>query len=67
MSQEHLLGEFSYQIKFPGAAGFQGKPRELSDAYFLKLQTEAADWVHRGTTKTAMVYALGKTPVTNHE
>jgi len=67
MTQEHLLGEFSYQIKFPSPAGLQGKARELSEAYFVKLQTEAADWVHMGTTKTAMVYGLGKTPITNHE
>ncbi|HKV54150.1 MAG TPA: hypothetical protein VJN94_05845 [Candidatus Binataceae bacterium] len=67
MTQEHLVGEYSYQLKFSNAAGFQGKARELSDAFFLKLQEDGEHWLHMGTTKTAMVYGLGKTAVTNHE
>jgi len=67
MTQEHLVGEYSYQIKFSDLAGFHGKPKELSDTFFLKLQEDARDWLHIGTTKTAMVYGLGKTPVTNNE
>ena len=67
MAQEHLVGEYSYQIKFSGLDGFHGKPRELSEAFFLRLQEDAQDWLHIGTTKTAMVYGLGKTPVTNTE
>jgi hypothetical protein len=67
MMQEHLVGEYSYQIKFSDLDGFQGKPRELSEAFFLRLQEDAHDWLHIGTTKTAMVYGLGKTPVTNTE
>jgi hypothetical protein len=67
MTQEHLVGEYAYQIKFSDVDGFHGKPRELSEAFFLKLQEEAQDWLYFGTTKTAMVYGLGKTPVTNTE
>ena len=67
MTQDHLLGEYSYQIKFAAPGDFHGKPRELSEAFFLKLQEHAAEWVHMGTTKTAMVYGLGRTPVINHE
>jgi hypothetical protein len=67
MTQEHLVGEYSNQIKFPDLGGFHGKPRELSEAFFLKLQEDAQEWLHAGTTKTAMVYGLGKTPVTNVE
>ena len=67
MTQEHLLGEYAYQIKFSAADGFHGKPKDLSEAFFLKLQEDARDWLHFGTTKTAMVYGLGKTPVTNSE
>ncbi len=67
MAQKHLVGEYSYQIKFSDAAGFDGKPKERSDAFFLKLQEDAKDWLHVGTTKTAMVYGLGKTAVSNHE
>jgi hypothetical protein len=67
MTQEHLVGEYSYQIKFSDLDGFHGKPKELSEAFFLKLQEDAQDWLHSGTTKTAMVYGLGKIPVTNTE
>jgi hypothetical protein len=67
ITQEQLLGEYSYQIKFPAPGTFHGKPKELSETFFTSLQHEAAGWIHRGTTKTAMVYRLGRTPVTNHE
>ena len=67
MTQEHLVGEYTYQIKFSDLDGFHGKPRELSEAFFLKLQENAQDWLRLGTTKTAMVYGLGKIPVTNTE
>jgi hypothetical protein len=67
MTQEHLLGEYSYQVKFPAPGAFHGKPKELSETFFTSLQNEAAEWIHRGTTKTATIYALGRTPVTNHE
>jgi len=67
MTQEHLVGEYSYQIKFSDLEGFHGKARELSEAFFLQLQQDAQDWLHIGTTKTAMVYGLGKTPITNSE
>ncbi|MBV8054527.1 MAG: hypothetical protein JO071_04730 [Deltaproteobacteria bacterium] len=67
MTQEHLVGEYAYQIKFSSLNGFHGKPRELSEAFFMRLQEDAQDWLHIGTTKTAMVYGLGRTPVTNTE
>ncbi len=67
MTQEYLVGEYSYQIKFSNLEGFHGKPKELSEAFFLKLQENAQDWLYFGTTKTAMVYGLGNTPVTNIE
>jgi hypothetical protein len=67
MTQEHLLGEYAYQIKFSDTDGFHGKPKDLSEEFFLRLQEDAKDWLHLGTTKTAMVYGLGKTAVTNNE
>jgi hypothetical protein len=67
MTQEHLLGEYAYQIKFSDIDGLHGKPKELSEAFFVKLQQDAADWLHLGTTKTSMVYRLGKIPVINAE
>jgi hypothetical protein len=65
-TQAQLLGEYAYQIKFP-AAGLHGKPKELSELFFNRLQREAPDWIHLGSTKTAMIYGLGTAPVTNHE
>lgn len=67
MTQEHLVGEYSYQVRFPEPAAFAGKPRNLSEAFFARLQTEAPEWIHAGTTKTAMVYHLGRIPITNRE
>jgi hypothetical protein len=67
ITQQHLVGEYSYQIRFAEPAAFQGKPRELSEAFFTRLQTDAPEWIHPGTTKTAMIYQLGRIPITNRE
>jgi hypothetical protein len=67
MTQEPMVGEYTYQLKFPDDAGLQGKPQESSEAFYLKLQEVAHEWVEGGTTKTAMVYGMGNVPVTNHE
>jgi hypothetical protein len=66
MTRAELVGEYSYQVKFPSPSVFQGRSRHLADTFFLELQRAAHDWIHVGTTKTAMVYRLGDTPVTNH-
>jgi hypothetical protein len=67
ITQEHLLGEYSYQIKFSALEDLRDKPREVSEAFFVKLQDSAAEWLELGTTKTALVYSLGKTSVHNPE
>lgn len=67
MTQEDLVGEYSYQIRFPEPAAFEGKPKDLSEAFFARLQTEAPAWLYTGTTKTAMVYQLGRIVITNRE
>ena len=67
MTQEHFIGEYSYQVKFPSPDMFRGKPRELADQFYLGVQSEAAEWIQPGTTKTAMIYRMGKTPVANRE
>jgi hypothetical protein len=67
MTQEPMVGEYTYQLKFLDDGGLQGKPQESSEAFYLKLQEVAHEWVERGTTKTAMVYGMGNVPVTNHE
>ncbi len=66
-TQEHLLGEYSYQIKYTDPAGMHPHPKTLSEQFFSRLQTDAADWLHHGTTKTAMVYSLGRVPINHHE
>ncbi|MBF6568901.1 MAG: hypothetical protein IVW54_08500 [Candidatus Binataceae bacterium] len=62
-----LIGEFSFQLKFERLEDLRRKPRELSEEFFRKLQHEAEEWVQLGTTKTSLVYRLGKIPVNNHE
>jgi hypothetical protein len=67
MTQEHLIGEYAYQLKFLDGNGLHSQARELSEAFYLKLQEAAHEWIKLGTTKTEMVYRMGKVPVTNHE
>jgi hypothetical protein len=67
-TQAQLVGEYSYQIKFDGPDGLRGKPKELSEAFFKELQVEAHDWIHPGSTKTALLYSLGSAAaLRNHE
>ena len=72
MTQENFIGEYGFQLKFRAPEDFRGKPKELSEAFYLGLQHEAPDWIQigttkTGTTKTAMIYRMGKTPVVSHE
>jgi hypothetical protein len=67
MTQESFIGEYGYQLKFNSPEDFHGKPKELSEAFYLGLQREAPEWIQLGTTKTAMIYRMGKTPVASHE
>jgi len=66
-TQMHLIGEYAYQVKFPDPAAFHGKSHDRSEAFYLKLQEEAGEWIDFGTTKTAMIYGSGKVPILNHE
>jgi hypothetical protein len=67
VTQESFIGEYGYQLKFQSPEDFHGKPRELSEAFYLGLQSAAPEWIALGTTKTEMVYRMGKTPVVDHE
>jgi hypothetical protein len=72
LTQEHFIGEYGYQLKFHSPEDFRGKPKELSEAFYLGLQAEASEWIHvgtakTGTTKTGMIYRMGKTPVVSDE
>jgi hypothetical protein len=62
-----LIGEFAFQMKFERLEELRRKPRELSEEFFRKLQLEAGEWVRLGTTKTSLIYRIGRTPVVNHE
>lgn len=65
--QFHLVGEFSYQVRYARYSDLNPKSLQRSDAFFKALQLEAQDWVELGTTKTASVYHLkGATPA-SHE
>ncbi|MEO6847946.1 MAG: hypothetical protein ABI443_10115 [Chthoniobacterales bacterium] len=66
-SETSLVGEFAFQAKFKRYDEVHRKPRELSEIFFKAAQTEAAEWVLLGTTKTAIVYRLGSAVVSNHE
>jgi hypothetical protein len=67
MTQEPLLGEYAYQMKFPDGIEFHAEARKLSESFYVKLQEAAYEWIGVGTTKTAMVYSQGKAAITNHE
>jgi len=60
-----MIAEFGYQLKFEGLASLHRKPRELSEQFFKAIQLECGGWVALGSTKTAMVYGMGRKPV-NH-
>lgn len=62
-----MIAEFGYQLRFQGLASLHRKPRELSEKFFKAIQMECGDWVALGTTKTAMVYGMGRKPVNHHE
>lgn len=62
-----LIGEFSFQMKFERLEELRRKPRERSEEFFRQLQVNAEEWIQLGTTKTSLIYRLGKVPVVNHE
>lgn len=62
-----MIGEFGYQLKIDGLRSLRQKPRELSDALFRQIQTEAPEWLALGTTKTALVYGNGRPHTPYHE
>jgi hypothetical protein len=62
-----LVAEFGFQLKFDRPDEMRHKARELSEFFYTGLQTRASDWIHRGTTKTALVYGLGNASVKHQE
>ena len=43
------------------------KQRELSEFFYTALQSRGSDWVHRGTTKTALIYGYGNAGLKRQE
>lgn len=59
-SETPLIGEFAFQAKFNHYDDMHAKAKKRSEEFFLDVQTQAPEWVALGTTKTALVYGLGK-------
>jgi len=66
-SETSLVGEFAFQAKFHRLDDIHHKAKERSEEFFRAVQTHAPEWVQLGTTKTAMIYGLGRTEVPGHE
>jgi hypothetical protein len=66
-TDEPLVAEFAFQLKFDRPEAVHRKPRELSESFYTGLQARASDWIQRGTTKTALVYGLGNAPLKHSE
>ncbi|MGH7331655.1 MAG: hypothetical protein ACREKS_02685 [Candidatus Rokuibacteriota bacterium] len=66
-SQNPLVGEFAFQCKFERYAELHQKAKRRADEFFRALQLAARDWIQLNATKTGVIYAMGRTPVTNRE
>jgi hypothetical protein len=62
-----LVGEFAFQLKFPGQEAIAGKQKKLVAQFYVNLQLEVQDWLALGVTKTAMVYRLKGNEPQSHE
>jgi hypothetical protein len=66
-TNEPLVAEFGYQLKFDNPDALPYKARELSEFFYTGLQSRASDWVQRGTTKTALIYGYGTSGAKHQE
>jgi len=66
-TNEPIVAEFGYQLKFDSPEVVHRKHRELSEFFYTGLQARAADWVQRGTTKTALIYGFGSASLKHQE
>jgi hypothetical protein len=66
-SETSLVGEFAFQAKFHRLDEIHQKAKARSEEFFKAVQTHAPDWVQLGTTKTAMVYGIGRSAPPGHE
>lgn len=66
-SETSLIGEFAFQAKFKKYDAIHSGAKEKSEIFYRAVQTNAPEWVQLGTTKTAMIYGMGKALVRAHE
>jgi hypothetical protein len=62
-----LVGEFAFQVKFPGKDTVAEKQKKLAAQFYINLQQEVQGWLALGVTKTAMVYRLNGNEPQSHE
>jgi hypothetical protein len=66
--EKSMSGEFAFQCKFDRIEDVDKESIELSEEFYKKVQLDCAEWIMLGTTKTAMVYEMGKgAHLKNHE
>jgi hypothetical protein len=66
-SETNIVGEFAFQAKFDHLDAIHNKAKARSEEFFREAQVQAPEWVALGTTKTAVVYGIGNTPVAHNE
>ena len=66
-TNDPVVAELAYQLHFDNEEDFRRKPKELSQLFYTGLQSHASEWIQRGTTKTALIYGIGNTPVKHEE
>ncbi|MBS7702822.1 hypothetical protein [Chelatococcus asaccharovorans] len=66
-SETPLIGEFAFQTKFNRYDDLHAKAKKRSEDFFVDVQNQEPEWVALGTTKTALVYGLGKAVTVGHE
>jgi hypothetical protein len=66
-TRQPLTGEFAFQLHFERPEVVPKKAWALAESFYHQLQLNAEDWVQMGTTKTALIYGLGKAAVRNKE
>jgi hypothetical protein len=66
-TESPLVAEFGFQCKFERYDELHHKAKRRSEDFFEHLQHVAHDWLWLGTTKTAIVYGLGRAAPKNRE
>lgn len=66
-SEKSLVGEFAFQCRFEQLEEVPESVIRTSEDFYKGVQIDCADWIKLGSTKTAMVYGLGRAPVKNSD